>query len=89
MSAEEAADLLASLADNEPEVASVRRSGRSRRVSVDDNEKTPEQPRKHAKKTSANGSNKKTNDPSWSTPLEFKNKPKIAFDSTETCCVSL
>ena len=57
MSAEEAAGLLASLADNEPEAASgepTRRSGRSgraRRVSVDDNNKEmPEQPCKHAKK---------------------------------------
>ena len=52
MSAEEAADLLASLADK-PEVASgapTRRSGRSRRISIDDNEETPEQPRKRAKK---------------------------------------
>ena len=57
MSAEEAADLLASLADNEPEVASVRRSGRSRRVSVDDNEETLEQPHKRTKKA-ANASNK-------------------------------
>ena len=57
MSAEAAADLLASLADNAPEEASGKptrhsdRSRQARRVSVDDNnEETPKQPCKRAKK---------------------------------------
>ena len=65
MSAEDTAEMLASLADNEPEEPIRRsgRSGRARRVSVDDNnEEELAQPRKRAKKLHANGGNKKTSD---------------------------